>query len=108
MRRTKAETGKSPLTLLQHAREDKVKQLLLATSWGLERITGQVGYSDPTTFSRFFPRVVGETPARFRRIIWRINVRAQIFLPFNQRRLNCAGVSPTRPANKREKVATSE
>ena len=67
MRRTKAETGKSPLTLLQHARVDKAKELLLSTSWGLERITEQVGYSDPTTFSRLFARVVGETPARFRR-----------------------------------------
>jgi transcriptional regulator GlxA family with amidase domain len=67
MRRTKAETGKSPLTLLQHARVDKAKQLLLSTTWGIEHITEQVGYSDPTTFSRLFSRVVGETPARFRR-----------------------------------------
>lgn len=67
MRRTKAETGKSPLTILQHARVEKAKQLLLSTSWGLERITEQVGYSDPTTFSRLFSRVVGESPARFRR-----------------------------------------
>lgn len=67
MRRTKSETGKSPLTLLQHARVEKAKQLLLTTAWGIERITEQVGYSDPTTFSRLFFRLIGETPARYRR-----------------------------------------
>lgn len=67
MRRTKAETGQSPLTLLQHARVDKAKHLLLSTAWGIDRITEAVGYADATTFSRLFARVVGETPARFRR-----------------------------------------
>jgi transcriptional regulator GlxA family with amidase domain len=67
LRRVKAETGMSPLTLLQHARVDKAKLLLTGTTHSLARITEEVGYSDVATFSRLFASRVGETPARFRR-----------------------------------------
>lgn len=67
LRRIKAETGTSPLTLLQRARVDKAKQLLTSTTHSLACITEAVGYSDVATFSRLFAGVVGETPARFRR-----------------------------------------
>lgn len=67
LRRVKAETGESPLTLLQHARVDRAKQLLSTTTHSIARITEEVGYSDVATFSRLFARRVGETPARFRR-----------------------------------------
>lgn len=67
LRRVKAETGDSPLTLLQKARVNKAKQLLTSTPWSIARITEEVGYSDVTTFSRLFLRHVGETPARHRR-----------------------------------------
>lgn len=67
LRRVKAETGTSPLTLLQRARVDKAKRLLNSTTHSLAHITEAVGYSDVATFSRLFAGVVGETPARFRR-----------------------------------------
>lgn len=67
MRRVKAETGASPLALLQHARVDKARHLLASTSWSVARVTEEVGYSDAATFARLFARRVGETPSAFRR-----------------------------------------
>jgi transcriptional regulator GlxA family with amidase domain len=67
MRRVKAETGASPLTLLQHARVDKAKQLLASTRWSVGRITEEVGYTDAATFARLFARRVGEPPSAYRR-----------------------------------------
>ena len=66
MRRVKAETGHSPLTLLQQARINQAKQLLQSTTWSIAKIVEEVGYSDVATFSRLFSREVGETPARYR------------------------------------------
>lgn len=67
MRRVKAETGRSPLALLQEARIERSKQLLKTTRWPLVRITEAVGYSDLASFGRLFIRLVGESPARYRR-----------------------------------------
>jgi transcriptional regulator GlxA family with amidase domain len=67
LRRVKAETGLSPLALLQHARVDRAKKLLSTTTHSVAQITEDVGYSDVATFSRLFARQVGETPARYRR-----------------------------------------
>jgi transcriptional regulator GlxA family with amidase domain len=68
LRRVKAETGRSPLVLLQQARIDKAKQLLLETRWSQDRITQAVGYADTGTFARLFASQVGISPARFRRL----------------------------------------
>ena len=67
LRRVKAETGKTPLSLLQMARVEKAKQLLISTNWSIARVTEEIGYSDVATFSRLFSAQVGETPATFRR-----------------------------------------
>lgn len=67
LRRVKAETGQSPLALLQHARVNKAKKLLSTGQNSLIRITEDVGYSDVATFSRLFAKQVGETPAKYRR-----------------------------------------
>jgi transcriptional regulator GlxA family with amidase domain len=67
MRRVKAETGHSPLTLLQQERVNQAKQLLQTTAWSIPKIVEAVGYSDVATFSRLFVAEVGETPARYRR-----------------------------------------
>jgi transcriptional regulator GlxA family with amidase domain len=66
MRRVKAETGMSPLTLLQEARVSEAKRLLSGTDWPVARIVEAVGYSDAASFSRLFARRVGTTPARYR------------------------------------------
>ena len=67
LRRIKAETGQTPLALLQAARVEKARQLLTGTTWSVARITEEVGYTDVATFSRLFASRVGETPARYRR-----------------------------------------
>jgi transcriptional regulator GlxA family with amidase domain len=67
MRRVKAETGQSPLALLQTARVEKARQLLTGTRWSVARITEEIGYTDVATFSRLFAGRVGETPAQYRR-----------------------------------------
>ncbi|MGB4116371.1 MAG: helix-turn-helix domain-containing protein [Polaromonas sp.] len=67
LRRVKAETGQSPLALLQQARIDKAKKLLSNTTQSVAQITEDVGYSDVATFSRLFARQVSETPAKYRR-----------------------------------------
>ena len=67
LRRVKAETGLSPLALLQHARVESAKKLLSTTTRSVAQITEDVGYSDVGTFSRLFTKQVGETPAKHRR-----------------------------------------
>ncbi len=67
LRRVKAQTGDSPLALLQQARVDKAKTLLSDSAWSIAQITEAVGYADVPTFARLFASRVGETPARYRR-----------------------------------------
>lgn len=67
LRRVKAETGQTPLALLQAARVERAKQLLHSTAQSLAQITEAVGYSDVASFSRLFGRLVGESPARYRK-----------------------------------------
>lgn len=67
MRRVKAESGHSPLALLQHLRVEEAKRLLAGSGVSIERVTEAVGYADAVTFARLFARVVGESPARYRR-----------------------------------------
>ncbi len=67
LRRIKAETGASPLALLQQARIDRARTLLQTSQHSLARIVAEVGYSDVASFTRLFLAHVGETPARYRR-----------------------------------------
>lgn len=66
MRRAKAETGKSPLALLQEARVEHAKRLLRDGDWPIIRVVEAVGYADVVSFTRLFARLVGETPAKYR------------------------------------------
>jgi len=66
IRRIKAETGKSPLALLQQARVEQAKRLLRGCDWPIVRVVEAVGYADVVSFSRLFARCVGETPAKYR------------------------------------------
>lgn len=67
MRRVKEETGLSPLTLLQHARVEQAKRLLLQTTWSIARVTESVGYQDQVSFGRLFRRLVGASLSAYRR-----------------------------------------
>lgn len=67
MRRVKEETGLSPLTLLQQARVDEAKRLLVQTDWSIARVTEAVGYQDEVSFGRLFQRLAGASLASYRR-----------------------------------------
>lgn len=67
LRRVKAETGKTPLNLLQQARVNKAKQLLVNKNWSIARITEEIGYKDVSSFTLLFTRLVGESPAQYRK-----------------------------------------
>lgn len=67
LRRVKAETGQTPLSLLQAARVEHAKALLHGSAKSLAQITEAVGYTDVASFSRLFLRLVGESPAQYRR-----------------------------------------
>ena len=40
---------------------------LKESTWSIARIVEAVGYADVVSFARLFAKVVGETPARYRR-----------------------------------------
>lgn len=67
LRRVKAETSETPLGLLQRARVERAKQLLLSTNLSVARITEAVGYQDQVSFGKLFGLAMGATPAGFRR-----------------------------------------
>ena len=67
LRRVKADTGASPLALLQQARIAHARTMLQTSRFSLARIVSEVGYSDVASFTRLFLAHVGETPARYRR-----------------------------------------
>lgn len=67
LRRIKAETAATPLGLLQRARVDKARHLLLETTMSIGRITEAVGYQDQVSFGKLFTQATGTTPTGFRR-----------------------------------------
>jgi transcriptional regulator GlxA family with amidase domain len=67
LRRFKSETGLSPLAHLQQARIGKAKVLLESTSRSVAQVTEAVGYGDVATFGVLFKRLVGHSPAEYRR-----------------------------------------
>ena len=66
-RRFHAATGHAPLDYVQRVRIEEAKQLLETGSETIERVGAEVGYSDAVSFRRLFKRMVGETPAAYRR-----------------------------------------
>ncbi len=66
-RRFQTATGHAPLDYVQRVRIEEAKQLLETEGHSVEQIAAQVGYSDAVSFRRLFKRMVGETPAAYRR-----------------------------------------
>jgi transcriptional regulator GlxA family with amidase domain len=66
-RRFQAATGHAPLEYVQRVRIEEAKQQLETDGRGIDRISAEVGYSDVASFRRLFKRMVGETPAAYRR-----------------------------------------
>lgn len=67
LRRFNAETGRTPLELLQDLRVERARRLLETTTLSVAQVAEQVGYQDVATFSRLFARHTQLTPAAFRR-----------------------------------------
>jgi transcriptional regulator GlxA family with amidase domain len=67
LRRYAQETGQSPLAWLQQARVEKARALLERSRLSIGQVVDAVGYQDIPTFSRLFVRLVGQTPAQYRR-----------------------------------------
>ena len=66
-RRFQIATGHAPLDYVQRVRIEEAKQMLEMEDRTIERVASQVGYDDAVSFRRLFKRMVGETPASYRR-----------------------------------------
>lgn len=63
------ETGHAAGELIRHRRLLDAKRLLLHSDLSVSEIGYQIGFQDPSYFSRFFRRYADETPAEFRQAI---------------------------------------
>lgn len=59
-------TGQNAQQYLHHALLEKAKGLLLGTAWSIRETAFQVGFENPSYFSRLFKQKTGLTPAEFR------------------------------------------
>lgn len=58
--------GRSPLALVQSARMDAAKDMLLTTGLPVKSIAASVGYASRSHFSREFSKLIGRDPTAFR------------------------------------------
>lgn len=65
-RRMHAFAGESPKRYLQRRRLDRAKTLLLESSYSIEAIAAELGYSETAHFSRQFKTHTGVSPRHFR------------------------------------------
>src|SRR5262249_37595351 len=66
-RRFKAATGFAASGYVHRVRIEEAEQILETASMTVEKIGAAVGYGDVASFRRLFSRMVGETPAAYRR-----------------------------------------
>ncbi|WP_428658789.1 AraC family transcriptional regulator [Runella sp.] len=65
----KAITGKSPTDWIDEAIILEAKVLLYQSSYSIQEVAMEVGFADPSYFSRFFKKKEGVTPVQFQRMI---------------------------------------
>jgi transcriptional regulator GlxA family with amidase domain len=65
-RRFKTETGESLQSFIQRLRVDRAKLLLETSSLQIEKIVDQIGYNNPSAFSRLFKQHTRLTPNQYR------------------------------------------
>lgn len=63
-----SEEGSSLPLLMESVRIERAEMLLIGSDMALAKIARQVGYSDPSTFSRAFKRVKGRAPSALRNL----------------------------------------
>jgi AraC-like DNA-binding protein len=64
----KRKTGKSPKQYISELRMKEAKSLLLSTSWTISSISGEIGFENSSSFTRWFVKWEGITPQQFRRL----------------------------------------
>ncbi len=62
-RKIKALTGRSPSVFLRSLRLQKARQLLLSSNLSVKQVAYDVGFSDPSYFSRTYTEEFGESPS---------------------------------------------
>lgn len=67
LRRRLISEGKSLSGLIEDARLDRARYLLLETDVAIKSIAERLGYSEPSAFHRAFKRWTGQTPGRYKR-----------------------------------------
>ncbi|MER8830125.1 helix-turn-helix domain-containing protein [Mesorhizobium sp. M0938] len=67
LRRFRAATGQSPIEYIQTLRIEEAKHLLETTETLPDDIAGEVGYAEASSFRRLFKKLVGLSPAAYRR-----------------------------------------
>ena len=65
-RRFQAETGQTPMQWLTGVRVRHAQQLLESTSYGVERVGREVGFTSPANFREQFRRLTGVAPLNYR------------------------------------------
>jgi AraC-like DNA-binding protein len=88
-------TGLSFVTYLNHFRIERAQALLARTDESMADISQQVGFCDQSYFGTVFRRIVGMTPAIYRRQL-RTNTPADQQQPYHMPPLNAAALSPLR------------
>lgn len=63
----KQSTGRTPGQLVRQTRTHEAKRLLALTDLTVRQVGGEVGFSDPAYFCRYFRRETGLSPSEFRR-----------------------------------------
>lgn len=66
-RRFHVATGASPLEYVHQLRLNRARRLLESSSLSIQVVANNLGYEDPSFFSRLFKREVGLTPAQYRK-----------------------------------------
>lgn len=66
-RRFRHATGMSPIEFVQRLRVEKAKEMIEHGATDMEALGEAVGYRDTVSFRRVFGRLVGMTPAQYRR-----------------------------------------
>jgi transcriptional regulator GlxA family with amidase domain len=65
-RRFQAETGQTPMQWVTGVRVRHAQQLLESTSYGVERVGREVGFTSPANFREQFRRLTGVAPQNYR------------------------------------------
>jgi transcriptional regulator GlxA family with amidase domain len=65
-RRFQAETGQTPMQWVTGVRVRHAQQLLESTTYGVERVGREVGFTSPANFREQFRRLTGVSPLNYR------------------------------------------